>query len=138
MARFVGGLVMFVAAGSIGIGLYCAPQAVGAETTGNEPTVQKKEGSRKNHFKELKKELDELDKKADALAAKARSDIASQKKQFKKDHRAAVKKLDALKTDASRKWEDVKPELEAAVTDVKRAFEKLRSRSENGSQGYTL
>ncbi len=126
MDRFIRILLMFMIAGSMGL-VVCSAQA---ETAGNEPAVQTKESAKDTRIKELKKELDELDKKAEALAAKTRSDIAEQRKQFKKDHEAAVKKLDALKADASRKWEDVKPDLEAALTDVKRAFEKLRSKSE--------
>ena len=125
MDRFIRVVLMFMIAGGISI----APQVVGAETTGKE-SVQTKESPRDTRLKELKKELDELDKKAEALVAKAKTDIAEQKKQFRKDHQAAAKKLDALKADASRKWEDVKPELEAALTDVKKAFEKLRSKSE--------
>lgn len=135
MYRFIRVLLMFIIAGSISI-LFCGtPQRAGAETAGKEPSVQTKESTKDTRIKELKKELDELDKKAEALAAKARSDIAEQKKQFKKDHEAAVKKLDALKADASRKWEDVKPELEAALANVKRAFEKLRSKSEEEPKG---
>ena len=125
MDRFIRVVLMFMIAGSIN----SAPLVMGAETTGKD-AVQTEESARDARLKELKKELDELDKKADALAAKARTDFAKQKRQFKKDHQAAVKKLDTLKADASRKWEDVKPELEAAVADVKKAFEKLRSNSE--------
>jgi TolA-binding protein len=127
MDRLLRVVLMLVMTGSIG----SAPQVAGAETSGQEPAVQTKESAKDARLRELKKELDELDKKAEALAGKARTDIAEQKKQFKKDHQAAVKKLDALKADASRKWEDVKPELEAAVSDLKKAFEKLRSQSES-------
>ena len=127
MDRLLRVVLMLVMAGSIS----SAPQVAGAETSGQEPAVQTKESARDTRLRELKKELDELDKKAEALAGKARTDIVEQKKQFKKDHQAAVKKLDALKADASRKWEDVKPELEAAVSDLKKAFEKLRSQSES-------
>ena len=125
MDRFIRVVLMFMLAGSINN----AALVMGAEAAGKD-AVQTEESARDARLRELKKELDELDKKADALAAKARTDFAKQKKQFKKDHQAAVKKLDALKADASRKWEDVKPELEAAVADVKKAFEKLRSQSE--------
>lgn len=132
MKRFSRVFLMFMIAGCISIMFPRAPQC--AETAGNEPAVQTEESARDARLKELKRELDELDKKADALAAKARTDFAKQKRQFKKDHQAAVKKLDALKADASRKWEDVKPELEAAVSDLKKAFEKLRSQSESGKE----
>ena len=132
MDRFLRVLLMLLVAGSICIAVCTAPRRVGAETAGKEPAIQTKE-SKEAWINEFKKELDELDKKADALSAKARTDIAEQKKQFKKDKQAAMKKLDAMKVDASRKWEDVKPELEAAVTDVKKAFEKLRSKSEGGA-----
>jgi hypothetical protein len=134
MDRFIRVVLMFVLTGGISIGLCSAPQMAGAETAGKEPAVQTKESAKDTRLRELRKELDELDKKADALAAKARTDIAQQKKQFKKDHQAAVKKLEALKADASRKWEDVKPELEAAVSNVKKAFEKLRSKSEGDTK----
>jgi vacuolar-type H+-ATPase subunit I/STV1 len=134
MDRFIRIFLMFMIAGSISIVICSAPQGAGAETAGEEPAARAKEDRKESRINELKKELDELDKKAEALAAKARTDIAQQKKQFKKDHQAAVKKLDALKADASRKWEDVKPDLEAALTDVKKAFEKLRSKSEGDSK----
>jgi hypothetical protein len=120
-------------AGSISLFVCTAPRAAGTGTTGREPAVQNKE-SKETWVTEFKKELDDLDKKADALAAKARRNVAEQKKEFKKDHQAAEKKLDSLKADASRKWEEVKPELEAALKDVKKAFEKLRSSSEDDSK----
>jgi Skp family chaperone for outer membrane proteins len=134
MDRFVGVFLMFMIAGSISLVVSSSAQAENAATTGKEPAVQTKEDGKETWIKGLKKELDDLDKKAEALDAKARSDIAKQSRQFKKDHQAAVKKLDALKADASRKWEDVKPELEAAVSDLKRAFEKLRSTSEEAGK----
>jgi TolA-binding protein len=134
MGRFIRVVLMFMITGSLSIMVCNAPRLVSAETGGKEPAVQSKESAKDARIKEIKKELDELNKKAEALAAKARTDIAEQKKQFKKDHQAAVKKLDALKADASRKWEDVKPELEAALTDVKKAFEKLRSKSEGDAK----
>ena len=134
MDRFIRVVLMFMIAGSISMMVCSAPRVASAETAGKEPAVQAKESAKDARIREIKKELDELDKKADALAAKARTDIAEQKKQFKKDHQAAVKKLDALKADASRKWEDVKPELEAALADVKKAFEKLRSKSEGDTK----
>jgi hypothetical protein len=134
MDRVLRILMMFVLTGTISMVVCSAPRLVSAQTAGKEPAVQAKESAKDTQIKELKKELDELDKKAEALAAKAGTDIAEQKKQFKKDQQAAVKKLDALKADASRKWEDVKPELEAAVNDVKKAFEKLRSKSEGDAK----
>ena len=130
MDRFIRVVLMFMIAGS----LSSSPQVVGAEPAGKEPVVQSKESAKDTRIKELKKELDELDKKAEALAARAKTDIAEQKKQFRKDHQEAAKKLDALKADASRKWEEVKPELEAALTDVKKAFEKLRTKSEGDAK----
>lgn len=130
MDRFIRTFLMFMIAGSISMVICFAPLRAVAETAGKEPSVQTTESRKNTRINELKKELDELDKKADALVEKARTDIAQQKKQFKKDHQAAEKKLEALKADASRKWEDAKPELEAALTNVKQAFEKLRSKSE--------
>jgi hypothetical protein len=134
MDRLIRVLLMVMIAGSMGMVVYRDSQAAGAEKSGTGAVVQTKESSKETQLKEFKKELDELDKKAKALAAKARTDIAQQKKEFKKTHKAAEKKLEALKSDASRKWEDVKPELEAALANVKKAFEKLHSQSEEGSK----
>ena len=135
MDRFKQFLFVLAMAGCISMVVCSTSQAAETETSGKGPAMQTKESDKETWVKEFKKELDELDKKAEALSAKARTDIAEQKKQFKKDHQAAVQKLEALKADASRKWEDVKPELEAAVSDVKKAFEKLRSKTEGESKG---
>ncbi|MGE5172394.1 MAG: hypothetical protein ACM3MD_01040 [Betaproteobacteria bacterium] len=94
-------------------------------------TSQQKEQYEKNMEERLKKlgrQLDELKAKAAYMTEQARKDINSYMAEAEKKQKAASRKLDEIRKESVKKWKKFTAEMDAAMDDFERAYEKAKSR----------
>ncbi len=92
---------------------------------------QQKDQYEKNMEERLKKfgrQLDELQAKAAAMTEQARKDLNSYLSEAEKKQKAATRKLDEIRKASVKKWKKFTSEMDAAMDDFERAYEKAKSR----------
>ncbi len=75
----------------------------------------------------LGKQLDELKSKAEAMTAQARKDVSKYLAEAEKKQKAAMRKLDEMKTESAHKWKKFTKEMNEAADDFEKAFERAKS-----------
>ncbi len=86
------------------------------------------EKSMEERLKKLGRQLDELRAKAAAMTEQARKDVNSYLAEAEKKQKAASRKLDKLRKESVKKWKKFTSEMDAAMDDFERAYEKAKSR----------
>ncbi len=119
---------------------------VSAQTEEGKPAVKEKtrgesvtkegysEEQRREYKRKVKEELMEFDKKMKELEARVKETGAEEKEDVKKEMQELKEKRKALKKeirrlDAARKktWDEAKQKIDAAMGDLEKAYEKVRS-----------
>jgi len=106
--------------------------------TQHAPTQQSKEQarpateSREQYQKRIGAKLDELGRQISALEAKeeAQADQARRglRKELTQQHQAAARQYEELKQEGEEAWKKMKPQVDAALDELEKAYDRLASR----------
>jgi hypothetical protein len=102
-----------------------------------QPSAQKSATESKEQYeKRIQAKLDELDRQMKALEAKgqtegaeARREMEREYRRFSREHRVAARQLEQLKAAGKETWEKAKPQMDAALDELERAYQKLASQA---------
>jgi hypothetical protein len=90
--------------------------------------------SREEYQRRIQAKLDELSRQMKALEAQGKTEgVEAQQKlrreyrQFSNQHREAARQFEQLKAAGRESWEKARPQLEAAVDELEKAYRKLAS-----------
>jgi len=105
------------------------------------PTQQSKEQtrpateSREQYQKRIQAKLDEpgreisaLETREEAQADQARRELRKQLKELTQQHQATARQYEELKQEGQEAWKKVKPQMDAALDELEKAYERLASR----------
>jgi len=91
--------------------------------------------SREQYQKRIQAKLDELSRQISALEAReesqadqARRELRKQLKELTQQHQATARQYDELKQEGQEAWKKMKPQMDAAVDELNKAYERLASR----------
>jgi len=91
--------------------------------------------SREQYQKRIQAKLDELSRQISALEAReesqadqARLELRKQLKELTQQHQATARQYDELKQEGQEAWKKMKPQMDAAVDELNKAYERLASR----------
>ena len=91
--------------------------------------------SREQYQKRIQAKLDELSQQISALEAReesqadqARRELRKQLKELTQQHQATARQYDELKQEGQEAWKKMKPQMDAAVDELNKAYERLASR----------
>jgi DNA repair exonuclease SbcCD ATPase subunit len=91
--------------------------------------------SREQYQKRIQAKLDELNRQISALEAKeetqadqARRELRKQLKELTQQHQATAGQYEELKQDGQEAWKKMKPQMDAALDELEKAYERLASR----------
>ncbi len=102
----------------------------GEQNEQTEGYQSQKEGYQKKaeaKLKEFKVKLEELKVKAAGLKDESKAKFDQEMKVLKKKEAAANKKLGELKTASAKTWEKIKTDLDKAIEDLNRQYNKMMS-----------
>jgi chromosome segregation ATPase len=107
----------------------------------NAPVQQPKEEpqpapeSKEQYQKGIQGKLDELGRQISALEAKeetqadqARRQLRTQLKELTQQHQATARQYEELKQDGQEAWKKMKPQMDGALDELEKAYERLASR----------
>jgi ElaB/YqjD/DUF883 family membrane-anchored ribosome-binding protein len=88
-------------------------------------------------FRKLGKELDELKAKIEPMAEEARREMEQYKGKAQKGQKEATARLEELRTVMKKKWKEISDEMNAAIAEFEKEFERgePRSPSDRSSDG---
>ncbi len=105
------------------------------------PTQQSKEEtrsgteSREQYQKRIQAKLGELNRQISALEAReetqadqARRQLRTQLKELTQQHEATARQYEELKQDGQEAWKKMKPQMDAALDELEKAYDRLASR----------
>jgi len=91
--------------------------------------------SREQYQKRIQAKLDELGREISALEAReetqadqARRELRKQLKELTQQHQATARQYEELKQEGQEAWKKVKPQMDAAVDQLEKAYERFASR----------
>jgi DNA repair exonuclease SbcCD ATPase subunit len=91
--------------------------------------------SREQYQKRVQVKLDELGRQISALESKeetqadqARRQLRTQLKELTRQHQATVRQYEELKQDGQEAWKKMKPQMDAALDELEKAYRNLASR----------
>ncbi len=91
--------------------------------------------SREQYQKRIQAKLEELNRLISALvareetqAAQARRELRKQLKELSQQHQATARQYEELKQDGQEAWKKMKPQMDAALDELEKAYEGLASR----------
>jgi chromosome segregation ATPase len=94
--------------------------------------------SREQYQKRIQAQLDELNRQISALAAReekeadqARRDLRKELKELARQHQATARQYEELKQDGQEAWKKMKPQMDAALDELEKGYERLASRFQN-------
>jgi hypothetical protein len=103
-------------------------RAMAQQASGEKSTTESKE----EYEKKIQAKLDELDRQMKALEAQGRTEGAEAQRemereyrQFSRQHREAARRLEQLKAAGTESWEKAKPQIDAAVDQLEKAYRKV-------------
>jgi DNA repair exonuclease SbcCD ATPase subunit len=91
--------------------------------------------SKEQYQKRIQGKLDELGRQISALEAKeetqadqARRQLRTQLKELTQQHQATARQYEELKQDGQEAWKKMKPQMDAALDELEKAYERLAAR----------
>jgi hypothetical protein len=91
--------------------------------------------SREQYQKRIQANLDELGRQISGLEAKAeaqgdqaRRELRKQLKELTQQHQATARQYEELKNEGQEAWKKMKPQMDAALDELEKAYERLASR----------
>jgi Skp family chaperone for outer membrane proteins len=91
--------------------------------------------SRDQYQKRIQAKLDELGRQISALEAgaeaqgdQARQELRKQLKGLTQQHQATARQYEQLKQEGQEAWKKMKPQMDAAVDELEKAYERLTAR----------
>jgi DNA repair exonuclease SbcCD ATPase subunit len=91
--------------------------------------------SREQYQKQIQAKLDELNRQISALEAKeetqadqARRELRKQLRELTQQHQATARQYEELKQDGQEAWKKMKPQMDAALDELEKAYQRLASR----------
>ena len=91
--------------------------------------------SREQYQKRIQAKLDEpgreisaLETREEAQADQARRELRKQLKELTQQHQATARQYEELKQEGQEAWKQVKPQMDAALDELEKAYERLASR----------
>ncbi|OGW36114.1 MAG: hypothetical protein A2010_07215 [Nitrospirae bacterium GWD2_57_9] len=109
-----------------------APSCPAGETApAQDQNAAQKDAYAKNmeeKFRNIGRNLDELNRKAETLAEQAQEDIGSYLADAEKKRKTAARKLSEMRTESRKKWRRFTRDMNAAMDEFEQAYERARER----------
>jgi peptidoglycan hydrolase CwlO-like protein len=91
--------------------------------------------SREQYQKRIQAKLDELGRQISTLEAKeetqadqARRELRKELKELTQEHQATARQYEELKQEGQEAWKKMKPQMDATLDELEKAYERLASR----------
>jgi Skp family chaperone for outer membrane proteins len=110
-------------------GIQHAPPQQSKEQT--RPATESREQYQKRiqaKLDELGREISALETREEAQADQARRELRKQLKELTQQHQATARQYEELKQEGQEAWKKVKPQMDAALDELEKAYERLASR----------
>jgi uncharacterized protein HemX len=98
--------------------------------------------SRQQYQKRIQAKLDELNRQISALEAReetqadqARRELRKQLKELTQQHQATARQYQELKQQGQETWKRMKPQMDAALDELEKGYERLVSRIQEHQNG---
>ncbi len=109
-----------------------SPHSFAAEkehTTSPKMSQQKEQykKSMEERLAKIGKELDKLKARAGTMAVEARKDVNKYLAEAERKQKAAMRKLDEMRTASARRWKKFTAEMDKAADEFEKAFERAKS-----------
>jgi chromosome segregation ATPase len=95
------------------------------------PATESKEQYQKRiqgKLDELGRQISTLETKEETQADQARRELRRQLKELTQQHQATARQYEELKQEGQEAWKKMKPQMDAALDELEKAYERLASR----------